>query len=132
MSIQEQEGQVVVSSRKVGEDFNKLHKHVLEKISSLNTEINSDEKSAQLFIPTEYRDNSGKANKEYLITRDGFSLVVMGFTGNKALQWKLKYIEAFNKMEKELQDRKSNNGGNNSILDVIYRNLQSQLVGVQV
>ena len=40
--------------------------------------------------------------KEYLLTRDGFSLLVMGFTGEKALSWKLKYIEAFNEMEKEL------------------------------
>jgi phage regulator Rha-like protein len=44
-----------------------------------------------------------RTQKEYLLTRDGFSLVVMGFTGQKALQWKLKYIEAFNKMEAQLK-----------------------------
>ena len=41
--------------------------------------------------------------KEYQVTRDGFILTVMGFTGSKALDWKMKYIEAFNKMEKELK-----------------------------
>ena len=38
----------------------------------------------------------------YLMTRDGFSLLVMGFTGQKALEWKLKYIEAFNYMEESI------------------------------
>lgn len=41
-------------------------------------------------------------NKCYLMTRDGFSLLVMGFTGQKALEWKLRYIEAFNEMENSL------------------------------
>ena len=41
---------------------------------------------------------------EYLLTRDGFSLLVMGFTGSRALEWKLKYIEAFNKMEQAIKN----------------------------
>jgi phage regulator Rha-like protein len=44
----------------------------------------------------------------FLMDRDGFSLLVMGFTGNKALAWKLKYIEAFNRMEAELMKRQAN------------------------
>jgi phage regulator Rha-like protein len=60
---------------------------------------------AQYFIVDEYRDSSGKLNRQYLLTRDGFTLLVMGFTGQKALQWKLKYIEAFNAMEKTLKDK---------------------------
>lgn len=47
--------------------------------------------------------NRGKEYLECFITRDGFSLLAMGFTGAKALKWKLKYIEAFNKMEAELK-----------------------------
>lgn len=62
----------------------------------------SAENSANLFIQSEYADKYGRMQKEYLMTRDGFSLLVMGFTGNKALEWKLKYIEAFNHMEAEL------------------------------
>lgn len=56
-----------------------------------------------LFIPSEYRhEQNGQIYREYLLTRDGFSLLVMGFTGAKALEWKLKYIAAFNAMEKKL------------------------------
>ena len=58
--------------------------------------MSSAENSANLFIQSEYADKYGRMQKEYLMTRDGFSLLVMGFTGSKALEWKLKYIEAFN------------------------------------
>ena len=93
-------GELVVSSRQVAEDFEKMHKHVLETIRNL-----VDENSAvkKMFIESEF-ENRGKKYPEYLITRDGFSLLVMGFTGSKALEWKLKYIEAFNKMEEELRN----------------------------
>lgn len=55
--------------------------------------------SLNYFIESSYTDAKGETRKEYLLTRDGFSLLVMGFTGKKALQWKLKYIDAFNRME---------------------------------
>ncbi|CDC47152.1 putative uncharacterized protein [Clostridium sp. CAG:58] len=55
------------------------------------------------FIGSEYVGENGRKYKEYLVTRDGFSLLAMGFTGEKALKWKLKYIEAFNAMESELK-----------------------------
>ena len=61
---------------------------------------------ADLFIEAEYQHPQNKQfYKEYLLTRDGFSLLVMGFTGSKALEWKLKYIEAFNKMEQALKNQ---------------------------
>lgn len=41
----------------------------------------------------------------YIMNRDGFSLLAMGFTGKKALEWKLKYINAFNEMERQLRER---------------------------
>ena len=56
-----------------------------------------------LFMEGKYVASNGKKNKEYLMTRDGFSLLVMGFTGEKVLRWKLDYIKAFNEMEKELK-----------------------------
>lgn len=55
------------------------------------------------FVESKYKDPSGKMNKCYILTRDGFSLLVMGFTGQKALEWKLKYINAFNYMENTLK-----------------------------
>ena len=59
-----------------------------------------------MFIESSYKAGTGKKYKEYLLTRDGFSLLVMGFTGSRALEWKLKYIEAFNKMENKLKEIK--------------------------
>ena len=55
------------------------------------------------FIESKYKAPNGKTNKCYLMTRDGFSLLVMGFTGQQALEWKLKYIEAFNYMEESIK-----------------------------
>lgn len=68
----------------------------------------SAEISTNLFIEIIYADRYGRQQKCYELTRDGFSLLVMGFTGKKALEWKLKYIEAFNLMEQELTNRTTN------------------------
>lgn len=107
-------GELTTSSLGVAEKFGKRHCDVLEKISDIMAEMNSTEKSvqysaeksAQYFIESIYIDNSGKSNKCYELTRDGFSLLVMGFTGKKALEWKLKYIEAFNLMEQKFKEQK--------------------------
>lgn len=93
--------QVVTSSRNVAEHFEKRHSHVIEAIENLR--VNLAEKSAQYFQEHSYKDASGKENKEYIMNRDGFALLVMGFTGKAALDWKLKYIEAFNAMEKSIK-----------------------------
>lgn len=95
-----QNNQVVVSSRQVAEHFEKEHRHVLESIRVILT---SAENSAHLFHETTAPDSYGREQKIYLMNRDGFSLLAMGFTGLKALQWKLKYIEAFNEMEDKLK-----------------------------
>ena len=96
------EEKLVVSSRDIAESFEKQHKDVLESIGNLISQMSTAENSA-LFISSSYKASNGKINPEYLLTRDGFSLLVMGFTGSKALEWKLKYIRAFNEMEKELK-----------------------------
>jgi len=101
INILNQDGQLVVTSRQVAEDFEKEHKHVLESIRNLIAE-NSAVKN---MIIESYYEVRGKQYPEYLLTRDGFSLLVMGFTGKKALQWKLKYIEAFNIMEQKLKEQ---------------------------
>lgn len=91
--------QVVTDSRNVAEHFEKQHKHVLETIDNLVAQ-NSATKNMFLEQTREYR---GRDFRYYLMNRDGFSLLVMGFTGAKALEWKIKYIEAFNAMEKAIQ-----------------------------
>lgn len=100
IQIKYENNQMVVSSLEIAENFGKEHKHVLESIRNLVAE-NSSAKS--MFYKTAY-ENRGKQYPMYLMNRDGFSLLVMGFTGKEALEWKIKYIEAFNQMEKKLND----------------------------
>lgn len=91
--------QIVVSSKEIAEHFGKQHKHVLEIIR----EILVAENSATKFFQETSSVYRGQHFPFYLMNRDGFSLLAMGFTGKKALQWKLKYIEAFNEMEETLK-----------------------------
>lgn len=90
---------VVVSSRQVAEHFGKEHKDVLRSIEQL---LRSAQNCANLFMETTLPDSYGRQQKAHLMNRDGFTLLAMGFTGAKALEWKLKYIAAFNEMEKRL------------------------------
>ncbi|MDE5853837.1 MAG: Rha family transcriptional regulator, partial [Ruminococcus sp.] len=120
-------GELTTSSLGVAERFGKQHKDVLEKISNIKAEMNSAEFSAQYFIESIYIDNSGKSNKCYELTRDGFSLLVMGFTGKKALEWKLKYIEAFNLMEQKLREQsKKKMSANELIFEMAKSNLETE------
>ncbi len=105
ISILNQDGQLVVTSRQIAGDFDKRHADVLERIEEL---IKTEKSVMTMFIESSYKAGTGKPYKEYLITRDGFSLLVMGFTGSKALTWKLKYIEAFNKMEEHIRGQALN------------------------
>lgn len=100
IEIKNMNGNLVVTSRQIAEDFGKRHNHVCDVIRNLTTE-NSEVK--KMIIESTFQ-HKGNEYKEYLLTRDGFSLLVMGFTGGKALEWKLKYIEAFNKMEQAIKN----------------------------
>ena len=93
-----QNGEPVVSSREVAKNFGKEHKDVLKAINNLVAQ-NCAAKS--MFHLSDF-ENRGKKYPMYLMNRDGFSLLAMGFTGKEALEWKLKYIAAFNEMEKKL------------------------------
>lgn len=92
-------GNPVTTSLLVAEKFEKNHRHVLDSIRNLVAE-NSAAKS--LFIESQY-ENRGKVYPMYIMNRDGFSLLVMGFTGSTALQFKLEFIEAFNRMEEVIK-----------------------------
>lgn len=92
----------ITTSLKVAEKFEKQHKDVLESIRGLQASMSTADFSA-LFYETSYKASNGKTNPMYEMNRDGFSLLAMGFTGDKALKWKLQYISAFNAMEDELK-----------------------------
>lgn len=95
------EGRVVVDSREVAKNFGKAHGDVLKSVDVLVRE-NSLTKNMFYEDSREYR---GQQFRYFVMNRDGFSLLVMGFTGSKALEWKIKYIQAFNAMEKALAER---------------------------
>lgn len=96
-----QNGEPVASSREIAKRFGKEHKHVLAAIR----QILVAENSATNFFHEGTFEYRGQKFPEYLMNRDGFSLLAMGFTGKEAVQWKLKYIAAFNAMEKQLAEQ---------------------------
>lgn len=91
--------QAVTSSLQVAENFGKEHRNVLRDIEGLKKDVLNFE---QMFFETETPDSYGRPRKTYFMNRDGFTLLAMGFTGKKALEFKLKYIQAFNHMEQKL------------------------------
>ena len=93
-----QNGEPVASSRQIAENFGKRHNDVMEAIRN----VLATEKSVTKFFHESSFEYRGQTFPMYLMNRDGFSLLVMGFTGKAALEWKLKYIQAFNEMEKKL------------------------------
>lgn len=95
-------GEPVASSRQIAENFEKNHNHVLRDIDSLKKDVSN---FGQMFFETTAPDSYGREQRAYLMNRDGFTLLAMGFTGKAALEWKLKYIAAFNEMEKKLTEQ---------------------------
>lgn len=104
ININNLDGTLTVSSREVANNFSKQHSKIIRSIENL-IENEPSQNWLRYFIENSYKDGKGEIRKEYLLTRDGFSLLVMGFTGAKALEWKLKYIEAFNMMEQEIKEQ---------------------------
>ena len=95
--------QVVVSSRQVAERFGKRHDHILRDINILEKDVPN---FGEMFKTVELTDSYGRAQPAFLMNRDGFTLLAMGFTGTEALSWKLKYIKAFNDLEATLSKPK--------------------------
>lgn len=100
--VTERKGIPVVSSRKVAEVFEKQHGHVIRDIEKVLSDLligglsNFGESN---FIKSSYKNSQNKKQPEYLLTKDGFTLLVMGYTGEKATRFKVAYIERFNEME---------------------------------
>lgn len=87
-----------VSSLDVARHFQRRHSHILRDIDRLRS-ILPKSFTAPNFGLSEYTDSTGRKLTAYLLTRDAFSLLVMGMTGKAAIMWKLRYIEAFNALE---------------------------------
>lgn len=98
--LQSKDGMVTASSREVAKRFGKDHNHVLRDIDNLIS--GCPDLDSEMFFESSYKTR-GKEYRFFEMNRDGFSLLCMGFTGKKALEWKLKYINAFNAMEDKLK-----------------------------
>lgn len=102
--------EAVCSSLEVAEKFGKRHDKLIAEIRRMYSDLigkgSPQNGGAKFFFEATY-ENRGKQYPMYLMNRDGFSLLVMGFTGKKALDWKLKYINAFNQMENIIREKQS-------------------------
>ena len=104
IDVHMQEGYAVTTSRNVAEVFGKEHKNVLADIRNA-IETNPDKEFSRLnFQPSEFTTERGKTYQEYLLTRDGTMLLIMGYTGPKAMALKTAYIKRFNEMEQALRN----------------------------
>ena len=96
----------VVTSREVGDTFDRHHRHVLDSIRNLMGDISSEISEGEYFIESSYQHpTTGLEVPEYYLTRDGFTLLVMGFTGSKALDFKIEYLRKFNEMEAYIKEQ---------------------------
>lgn len=98
-------GTVTTNSLLIADTFEKRHDLLLRDIKKLIQQLPNDWGILN-FEETPYTNlQNGQTYPMYTLTRDAFTLLAMGFTGKKAMQFKLAYIEAFNKMEAELQNK---------------------------
>jgi anti-repressor protein len=95
VKLTSRDGKVFATSLDVANVFEKEHKDVLRAIRDLP----QDNFNGRNFTLVDYYDKKGEKRPSYELTRDGFSLIIMGFTGEKAFKWKIAFIEAFNQME---------------------------------
>lgn len=113
------EEQAICSSLDVAETFGKEHKEVLRALEG-QASANGKTKHAGIigqleqggylpfenyFFPAEYVGENGRTYRQYFMTRDGFTLLAMGFSGEKALKFKVAYIKQFNAMEAALRGK---------------------------
>ena len=94
------EERLVTTSRKIAETFEKRHADVIRDIETMKC---SEQFRERNFALSSYKSEQNKMLKEYLVTEDGFSMLCMGYTGEKAMEFKERYIEAFNSMREELR-----------------------------
>lgn len=95
--------QAVTSSLLIAEKFGKEHKNVMQSIRNLIGGTAENSAIAEMFSESRYLNEQNKEQPMFLMNRDGFTLLAMGFTGKRAMQFKLEYIKAFNSMEAQIK-----------------------------
>lgn len=123
-------GQTTTTSKAVADYFHKQHKDVLRKIEALLPDLPEgyrERNFALTFFEVPGPNGASRREPCYEITRDGFTLLAMGFTGKQALQWKLRYIEAFNAMEAHLNEQRALPADHVAISKTDLENLREHL-----
>lgn len=126
VSVSLVEGRPATTSLKIAEHFGKNHKDVLRDIRILLDSC-PEEFGQRNFAPSSYQNEQGKEQPMYTVYFDGFMLLVMGYTGKKALTMKLAYIGAFNAMKEKLENRAASelpSGGDGPLTPDQQRTLQ--------
>lgn len=98
--------QPLTNSKLVAEVFEKEHKNVMQSIRKLIDGTAQNSAVHQMFSESTYLNEQNKEQPMFIMNQDGFTLLAMGFNGKKAMEFKLKYIEAFNAMKRQIEQSK--------------------------
>ena len=98
--------QPLTNSKLVAEVFEKEHKNVIQSIRKLMEGTAQNSAVHQMFSESTYLNEQNKEQPMFIMNQDGFTLLAMGFNGKKAMEFKLKYIEAFNAMKRQIEQSK--------------------------
>ena len=105
VTVENVNGVLVTTSNRVANELGVRHTHLLDKINGYVNKFSSAELSAQFYIPSNYKDKSGKSNRNFLITKKGIAQLIGGYSAavEKAFDLNVAYINRFEEMEKQLQ-----------------------------
>ncbi|MDR2913463.1 MAG: Rha family transcriptional regulator [Tannerella sp.] len=123
--VKMQRDQPMTTSLLVAERFGKQHRDVLKAIRNLTAQNCAVKK---MFVESNLLNGRKQKQPMYLMNRDGFALLVMGFTGPQALAFKLEFIEAFNRMEMELKNKNKelNDHAFKSLVEMVFHLLNKR------
>lgn len=109
VKVENKDGILVVSSNQVAVELGIRHDNLLNKIDDYVKKFNSPKLSGQFYISSNYKDKSGKSNRNYLITKKGIAQVIGGYSAAvpKAFEYNVAYINEFERMEQILRNRNS-------------------------
>ena len=108
VEVLEHDGVAVTTSRNIAAVFDKNHKDVMRDIRNIIAANTDADFNRRNFAPVDYTDAKGRTYQEFLLTRDGAMMLIMSYTGPKAMALKTAYIKRFNEMEQQLMAMQGN------------------------
>ncbi|MDY7990656.1 Rha family transcriptional regulator [Paenibacillus polymyxa] len=123
-----QKGQAVTDSLTVAEAFGKEHRRVMQDIRELPC---SDDFRLHHFVQSDYTNGQGRPTPKYLMTEQGFTMLVMGYTGPKAMEFKERYITEFHRLREQIQTAAVDTSQLSPILQLLIQQEQQQQAIIQ-